>query len=357
MNEMNPNRPNIVLITTDQQRFDTFGEYAPSFVRTPHLNHLANDGVVFERAFSDCPVCVPARAAYMTGQSVFRHSMGINAPTCDYFDEENTLPTLMRGLGYQTMAIGKMHFHPQRKRHGFDQTVTLDAYYRQMRESGNPLQPRRHGLGENTLFPTMATVPEALTLTSWITEKSVEFLTEERDPTSPFFLWVSYSKPHPPIDPPEPYYSMYRNCDIDKPWMAEWSDNPDLPEAIRKHMSAGSCGPLSPEILREGKAGYYGTITQIDYNIGRIMGALQDTGCFFNPNDNTLILFCSDHGELLMDHNMKAKDTHHEGSMHVPFIMRLPKTWDERYVGSKIKDVTTLQDGGSQIDSRTDGRC
>ncbi len=341
---MPPTRPNLVLITTDQQRFDTWGRFAPPFMRTPHLNHLAADGVTFTRAYADCPVCVPARAAYMTGRSVFGHGMGTNAPTCDYFGCEETLPTLLRAQGYQTCGIGKLHFHPQRIRHGFDETITLDDYYREMARSGSPLQPRRHGLGENEFYPTMATVPEAQTLTSWITERAVDFLAERRDPTTPFFLWVSYSKPHPPLDPPEPYYSMYRQEEIAEPWLADWTDADDRPEDVRRHQQAQSTDRMSPRLIHQARAAYYGLITQIDYNIGRIIGAIQDTGCFFSPNDDTMILFCSDHGEYLGDHRMLAKDTFHEGSAHIPFILRLPRTWRDRPVGVESDALVGHQD-------------
>ena len=241
-------------------------------------------------------------------------------------------------------AIGKLHFHPQRIRHGFDETITLDDYYRQIARSGSPLQPRRHGLGENEFWAGMATVPESMTLTSWITEQAVEFLAERRDPTTPFFLWVSYSKPHPPLDPPEPYYSMYRQEAIPDPWMADWTDAPDRPEAVRRHQQAQSTDRMSPRQIHQARAAYYGLITQIDYNLGRIIGAIQDTGCFFSPNDNTMILFCSDHGEYLGDHRMLAKDTFHEGSAHVPFILRLPRTWKDRPVGVECDALTTHQD-------------
>jgi arylsulfatase A-like enzyme len=190
----------------------------------------------------------------------------------------------------------------------------------------------------------MATVPESMTLTSWITERAVDWLAERRDPTTPLFLWVSYSKPHPPLDPPEPYYSMYRNCDIEDPPYADWARNDDRPEPVKRHQMAQGTDRMSPELIREARAAYYGLITHIDYNIGRIIGAIQDTGCFFSPNDNTLIAFTADHGELLGDHGMAAKDTFHEGSMHVPFILRLPRTWQDRRVGTEVDSVVAPLD-------------
>jgi len=357
-------QPNIVLITTDQQRFDTFGPDAPSFMRTPHLNYLVNDGVRFARAYADCPVCVPGRCSYMTGQSVFTHGMGVNDRTSEYFGSENTLPTLLRACGYQTAAFGKMHFHPQHTRHGFDETHPLDEYYRWISQSGSLQQPRRHGLGENELIAGLATVPEGLTLTSWITEQAVDFICRRRDPSMPFFVWVSYSKPHPPLDPPEPYYSMYRGCETRTPWRGEWEESGSCPAVVRgKRLSQGH-HEYSDTLIHEAHAAYYGLITHIDYNIGRILAALQDTGPWFSGNDDTLIAFASDHGEYLFDHGMVSKGEFYEGSAHVPLIVRTPRSWPNRAVGVTDTHVTSLMDllptivhaAGGQVPDTVEGQ-
>lgn len=367
MNERK-NQPNILLITTDQQRFDTFGRFAPSFMRTPHLDMLARDGIVFTRAYADCPVCVPSRMAYLTGKSVFTHGMGTNHRTNLYVGEENTLPTLMREAGYQTYAIGKLHFDPQHIKHGFDETITLDDYHRWVKGHLDPLQARRSGLGENEMYATMNTLPENLTLTSWIAEKAAEWLKFRRDPTKPWFLWVSYSKPHPPLDPPEPYYSMYRNRDIPDPRMGDWADgkDEDKPMHLLRKQQASSVDRMSPELIREARAAYYGLITQIDYSLGRIIGAIQDQGTHekYNANDDTLILFASDHGDHMGDHHMYAKDDFLEGSAHIPFILRLPRTWKDRAFGIENDALVCNQDilptlvgaGGGRVPDAVEGQ-
>ena len=227
-------RPHILLITTDQQRFDAAGDAAPAFMRTPHFDHLTREGINFSAAYGDCPICVPSRMSIMTGKYVTTHGMTGNGPSSRVLSgASNTLPTCMNELGYQTAAIGKMHFTPQRARHGFQEMILPEDYYRHMARRGYDVQPMRHGLGQNELYPGLATVPEALTLTSWTAEQCVEFIRERRDPTAPFFLWCSFSKPHPPIDPPEPYYSMYRDCDIPQPVYGDWSEGESVPYAFR----------------------------------------------------------------------------------------------------------------------------
>lgn len=321
---MSDQQPNILLVTTDQQRFDTCGPRAPGWMRTPHFDHLCRDGVRFDAAYADCPICVPARTSIMTGKTVYAHGMSGNGETSKYFGEANTLPTVLGELGYQTAAIGKMHFGPERCRHGWQEMILPADYYRAMERSGLPTQPMRHGLGQNELYPTMATVPESLTLTSWIAEQCVDYILERRDPTKPFLLWCSFSKPHPPLDPPEPYYSMYRNGDIPAPFIGDWSGD-ECPHAFKRAREEWSLDLLSPEIIREARSAYYGLITQCDYNMGRVFAALQDLGLF----RETLILYCSDHGELLGDHHSGAKSFFHEGAAHVPFALRLPASWGD----------------------------
>lgn len=333
-------RPNILLITTDQQRHDTVGTAAPSFMRTPHFDQLAREGVSFTSAYADCPLCVPARVAMMTGQHVFSHGMSTNGKTSEVMARTGTLPTCMRQLGYQTAAIGKMHFGPQRVRHGFDEMILPDDYYREMRAQGHLQQPMRHGLGQNELHPGMSTVPESQTLTNWTAQQCLEYLHFRRDPSLPFFLWCSFSKPHPPFDPPEPYYSMYRGSDIPDPVFGDWSDDDRCPEAIKRFRQTKSYDLITPEVIREARAAYYGLITQIDYNMGRVFAGLYDQGLF----EDTLIIYCSDHGEYLGDHHTGAKVFFHEPSAHVPFVLRMPKSWDDRCHGIAVPNLVTHAD-------------
>ncbi len=325
-------QPNIVFITTDQQRFDTLPPYAPAFLRTPHINHLMRDGITFDRAYTATPVCGPARTSMMTGKSPWNR-------TSSPIIRESTLPSLLRGCGYQTAAIGKMHFTPERARHGFDEMILPADYYNEMEKSGYPLKPMQHGLGQNELYPSMATVPECLTLTNWTANQCVSYIRDRRDPTVPFFLWCSFSKPHPPLDPPEPYYSMYRSCPIPEPVISGWSEN-DVPAAMRRQRESWSDDLVSPEVIREARSAYYGLITQIDYNIGRIFAALQD----FRMFDETLFIFTSDHGEFLGDHHTGCKIFFHDPSARIPFILRLPKSHVNRRFGERVDHLATHAD-------------
>jgi len=334
-------KPNILLITTDQQRYDTVGKAAPDFLRTPHTDFLMQQGITFDRCYAQTPACVPSRLSIMTGKSpsslgVYNNYVkrGLLGPPM------KTMPRVMNDLGYHTIAVGKMHFEPERGRHGFQEMILPRDYYNKMAKSGSPHQPMRHGLGRNEMYPTMATVPENLTLTSFITEECVEYIANRRDPEVPFFMWCSYSKPHPPLDPPEPYYSMYRNSPIKEPVCGDWAKEDQAPTSFNRFRHKWSTDLIPKEVLKEAKAAYYGLITQCDYNMGRIFSALQD----IDELNNTLIIFASDHGEFLGDHNAAAKFFPYEQSIHVPFVLRPPRGMAKEFVGTQSDKLISLMD-------------
>lgn len=331
-------RPNLLLITTDQQRRDTLGPRAPSFLRTPHLDQLAHEGIRFDAAYASSPVCVPSRISLLTGQSALRHGMTHNGATCDVLPPgAPTLPARLGALGYATAGIGKMHFTPPRAHHGFEELILPDDYYREVGRSGGT--PMRHGLGQNELYPGMATVPEAATLTSWLSERAVEHIRHRRDPTRPMFLWLSYSKPHPPLDPPEPYWSMYRDAPIPAPVIGDWAGD-GAPAAFRRQRHRGSFDLMDPATVRAARAAYYGLVTQIDYTLGRVLAALQDVG----ELARTTIVFTSDHGEFLGDHGTGNKVFFHEASAGVPMIVRPAAGRSPVVPGSVVRTPVTLAD-------------
>ncbi|MFB6219788.1 MAG: sulfatase-like hydrolase/transferase [Halobacteriaceae archaeon] len=314
-----PDRPNVLLITTDQQRFDAAGERAPDFLRTPHYEMLCRQGVEFSAAYGSSPKCVPSRAEIMTGKSVFARAdddvnTGESYPH-HVEGRDDTLPTLMREAGYQTAAVGKMHFHPVRARHGFDEMILPHEYYEEQHRAGGQ-QPMRHGLGQNEIHPARATVPESETLTNWITEECVDYIRRRRDPTVPFFLWCSFSKPHPPLDPPEPYYSMYQDADIPAPVESDWSDPP--PTVIDRHPWVSRTPDPDRAEIEAARAAYYGLITQVDYNMGRVVAALRDDDLL----SETLILYTADHGCYLGDHGLYNKMYFHDAAARVPMVVR-----------------------------------
>lgn len=176
-----------------------------------------------------------------------------------------------------------------------------------------------HGVGQNEMEPALSTVDESHSLTRWTVERAVDFL-ETRDETRPFFLHVGFAKPHPPLDPCRSYWQMYRDAEVPEPRYGDWSKQPaKIPAGFMGPTSSlNGCDRFSPALLRDVRRAYYACLTQIDYNLGCVFARMRELGLL----DNTLIIFSSDHGEMLGDHHMGAKTVFLEGSAHVPLLVR-----------------------------------
>lgn len=312
---------NILLITTDQHRADCLSSAGHPVVATPHLDQLAAEGVRFSAAYSDCPICIPARCSIISGL----HASTFGKPY--YFEHEpfpitrsETLMSLMTQAGYQTQAVGKMHFYPERARYGFENMILDWDYVDWLNEQTDHsrLAFVGNGVGLNEFWPTAAPVPSMLTSTAWTVNESIRFL-HRRDPERPFFLWVSFFDPHPPLMPPEPYYSMYDDYPIPEPAMGDWTE--DAPYDQRFHRESHKYDKIVPQTIRKIRSAYYGQITYIDHQLGRLLGAMRSMGIL----DETLIVYTSDHGEMLGDHRDFGKSTLYEASAKVPMIVRFPK--------------------------------
>lgn len=315
-------RPNILLITTDQQRFDTIAALENADIHTPHLDWLVDEGITFTRAYSDCPICVPARTTLMTGMRAPSLGMSGNSGMAEAMAGRQTLPGLLTDAGYQTRAQGKMHFGPMRCNYGFEHMELPMDYYRARQRLGGERQPKRHGVCENEMAPVISTVHETESLTHWTVERSIDFL-ETRDDTRPFFLWTSFAKPHPPFDPCANYWALYANRQLAPPVRGDWSRDVDsLPTGFMgPTYCLNSAHRLSDAMLAETKRAYYACITQIDYSLGLLFARLRELQLL----QNTWIIFTSDHGEMLGDHHMGAKVVFFEGAAHVPLIIRRPR--------------------------------
>lgn len=336
-------KPNILLITTDQQRFDTMAALGNQHIYTPHLDWLVDEGITFTRAYTDAPICMAARATIMTGKHGFNSGLTGNSNAVVPMQAYPTLPGLLTQAGYQTRAQGKMHFHPMRANYGFEHMELPMDYYRERDRHAHEGLPKEHGVGENEITPVISTVDEAHSLTHWTVKRSVDFL-ETRDNTRPFFLWTSFTKPHPPWDPCANYWALYQNREVPAPVTGDWS------EAVER-MPQGFLSPtyclnnayrMSKEQLKDAKRAYYACITQIDYQLGLLFARMRELGLL----ENTWMVFSSDHGDMLGDHHMAAKSIFLEGSAHIPLLIRPPAgAWDKKpLAGQKVDDLVSLAD-------------
>lgn len=321
-----PKQPNIVLVLVDQWRGDCLSVTGHPVVETPHLDMMAAQGTVFTRAYAACPSCIAARACLMTGQTpstVGRLGYQDFVP----WRYQTTLPGELAKAGYQCHLVGKTHFYPQRTHLGFHSMETYEClqnldgdyvndYFAWLSaQSGGPWEETQTGLDSNSWVARPSSLPEHLHVNSWTATRSIDFL-QRRDPTRPFFLNVSFHRPHPPLDPPPEYFHLYDDRPLPPLPMGDWAAEHD-------HAMvgvSGSFGRLSPAESDRQRRAYFGQITHLDSQIGRLILYLQRTGLI----QNTIFVFTSDHGELLGDHGCFRKSLSLEGSAKLPLIVSAP---------------------------------
>lgn len=319
-------KDNILLITTDQQRFDTINAWGNQSIFTPHLNYMAAMGVSYKNCYASCPICVPSRTTIMTGRQGYESGVTSNATHAGFMaecmKERSTLPAILTDAGYQTCAKGKMHFEPARAHYGFEEMRLPLDYMRRHDGLWGETRPKAHGVGECEMEPALSTVETKDSITTWIADEAIDFL-ETRDATRPFFLWASFTKPHPPFDPCRDFWALYEGAPLPLPVTGDWSAT--LEETPQGFLAGAyentNMHLLSPWQKQAVRRAYYACITQVDYSLGRIFGALREQGLF----ENTWVIFTSDHGEMLGDHHMSQKNLFFEGSAHVPLIIMPPQ--------------------------------
>lgn len=319
-------RPNILFLMADQFRGDCLGVNGNKVIHTPNLDRIGKEGACFGRAYSSTPTCTPARAALLTGQSPWSHGMLGYSKVAESYPVE--MPQLLRDAGYYTLGIGKMHWTPQRNLHGFhktildessrEQSVDFRSDYRSWFASIAPnLDPDVTGIGFNDYRSATYTLPEALHPTRWMGDVAVNFL-ESFKQESPFFLKVSFARPHSPYDPPQRWMDYYKDADLPQRHIGDWA------ERYRERSDDSFNiwhGDMGEEQARRSRQGYYGSISFIDEQVGRILEALENRGLL----DNTLILFTADHGDMTGDHHLWRKSYAYEASANIPMLLRWPE--------------------------------
>jgi len=359
-------RPNLLLLMADQFRGDCVGADGNPAIRTPNLDRLAREGVRFRCAYTAAPSCTPARAGLLTGLAPWHHGMLGYGRVGDAY--RNELPRMVREAGYHTLGIGKMHWFPQRHPHGFHQTLVDESgraetkgfvsdYRRWFREQAPDLNPDATGIGWNEYQAKPYALPERLHPTRWTGDRAVEFL-EGYDRPEPWLLKVSFARPHSPYDAPKRFFEMYDGADLPKAVVGDWAERHAQPG--RKPSRSTWRGDLGAEQVRRSRQGYYGSVTFIDEQVGRVLGALEKRGWL----DQTLILFTADHGDMLGDHHLWRKTYAYEGSARIPMLLRWPASMAAergRVLRQpvELRDILpTLLDAAGALDdaSRFDGR-
>jgi arylsulfatase A-like enzyme len=337
---MSTSSPNLVLIMTDQHRYDCLGIHGHPHVMTPHLDHFAAQGIDCSRAYSDCPTCIPARHCLLTG--CHPSTTGVVGFDTTAEIHRPTLPDTLRRAGYQTVSVGRsMHQHPEHRRYGFEirmENPYQDRYSRIQQEFrpsdqgifGNHPHINGHGLGPNSHIARPWPFAEEFHQTNWAVNKAVEFL-DHRDRDAPFFLSLGFVAPHPPLIPPRDYYQRYVDQDLDDPVVGDWVEDPPPLHGMEPGYHAQRIEGQRNQLCR---AGYYGLINHVDDQLNIFLTRLA------MESEPVYVVFTSDHGEMLGDHHCFRKAVGLEGSAHVPLMMTGP----DLESGTTLDTPVTLAD-------------
>ncbi|MBW3096030.1 sulfatase family protein [Pseudohoeflea coraliihabitans] len=333
-----PTKPNIIFIITDQQRYDTIAEFGYDFMETPNLDRLAREGVYLSACYAAAPSCVPARASLFTGH--YPHTTGVvdNAATWRHTWVED-----LAEAGYHCVNIGKMHTQPMDTPAGFHARMIVENKDRSMAKRGADFVDEwdkairkanfeKPGLPSYRLLNDYADrlgafewpLPDELHSDNFVGSLAVDWIQEKRS-DKPLFLQVGFPGPHPPYDPPahevERYLSRELPIDPVRPGDVESQPRP-FRELVQKHVDGDHDSvrhkvDASAEERRRQRAYYLANVTMIDREVGRIIDALDETGRL----EDTIIVFTSDHGDMLGDHGHSQKWSMYEQVIRLPIII------------------------------------
>jgi choline-sulfatase len=333
-------KPNILFVMTDQQRADAIAALGNAQIYTPNLDRLVRRGAAFTNAYSTCPVCVPARCTIRTGcepplTGIYHNGRPDLVPGQPEGIEDRCGPYLartMRNLGYRTFGIGKFHTHPWDEEIGYDVHLHSEELYGSQDQRGRDAYAafiaREHPeynfieglMGERTemyYMPQMSPMPAEATVEAWAAARAVEQIQSPDD--RPYFGFVSFVGPHPPLAPPIPFNRMYDPDRMPNPMRGQREvDRMDEQLVWMNH--AIWAEDVNDPHARVLKARYYGEISYIDQCLGRILDAVE--AC--EDADNTLICFFADHGDHLGDHGAWQKESFFEASCRIPYLVSWP---------------------------------
>jgi arylsulfatase len=344
---------NIIFLLPDQLRPDFLGCYGAHFMSTPNIDALSEHGVIYQRAVSPSPLCVPARASLLTGMNSVQHGVVENyswlrpdRAACGI----ETWPEMLTAAGYHTEAIGKMHFYPWDKSEGFAHRVIAedkrhihihDDYAAYLEAHG---LRKYHGNEHDGYFETkgaiVSKIPAEHQVDKWVADRACEFI-ENYSGSQPFALMVSFPGPHCPYDPPIDLADLYRPEDM--PHSIPATDDSRLFRELVIGMNKRPWNQVDYTDFQDHhkhkiRVHYAALVHQIDQGIGRIVVALNAS----RFRDDTVIIFASDHGDFLGDYDLIGKHLFYEPSIRVPLIIKLPSSTSSRSLDSLVSltDVT-----------------
>jgi choline-sulfatase len=323
---MDPRRPNVLLVMADQLAAGWLPAYGHAPVHAPNLTALAEGATLFESAYCPAPLCAPSRAGLLSARLPSRTGVFDNAA-----EMPAALPTVthqLRAHGYYTGLVGKMHFVGPDQLHGFEERLTPDIYPGDLdwtpdwRLAAGEQLPWYHTM-ESVLEPAVSVASMQQDYDEEVAFRAVRkiFDLAREDAERPFFLVVSFSNPHDPWELRPPYWELYDRETIDLPAVPRIPLDEADPHSRRlRAMSGVDDVDLSPEQLRAARHGYYAAISYLDERVGEVLAALRDA----RLDDDTIVAFTADHGEMLGERGLWYKMSFFEHSARVPLMVRVP---------------------------------
>ncbi|MFQ5785784.1 MAG: choline-sulfatase [Alphaproteobacteria bacterium] len=335
--------PNFLFVMADQMVAPALPVYGHPLVKAPHIETLARQGVVFDNAYCNAPLCAPSRFSMLSGQLPSRIGAYDNA--AEFPAATPTLPHYLRLMGYRTCTAGKMHFVGPDQLHGFEERLTTDIYPADFDWTPDWKRPETR----LTWYHDMLSVTQAGVCARSLQidfDDETAFRSVRRiydfardDDARPFFLAVSFSHPHDPYTITREYWDRYDHDAIDPPRVAPLPDAERDPHSRRLYRVTGMEAQTPTEAqTRNARHAYYGAISYVDDRLGELLHALDETGLA----EDTVVIFTADHGDMLGERGMWYKMTFFEWSARVPLIVHAPARLAARRVAACVSLVDLL---------------
>jgi len=332
-------RPNVLFLISDQHRADLAGFAGDRHAHTPNLDRLARRGITLDRLYCHNPLCVPSRQSLITGQRSHEHGWFGNV--AGFPADLPTLARHWRRHGYRTAMIGKAHMAT----HDFDVVQEKSALYRAWKQThpgaGHPgdhlVESPPPELAHHTMWVLAANprldppAANEFQMEPAVVAEARRFLTDH-DRASPFFLWASFVQPHPPRFPAPEWLERFRGVDVRHWGPTTAEDLAALPGFARDMRLSTGADRLTPEELHDLARAYHASVSWTDHWIGELLRAVEE----LYPDEETLVVYTSDHGEMLGDHGLIGKFTLYEPACRVPAIIRFP---DGARAGERVERV------------------
>jgi len=337
-------RPDILLIQADQLSAAALGAYGNRVVDAPHLDALAGAGVVFDRAYCNSPLCAPSRASMLAG--ALPSEIGTYDNAAELPAAVPTFAHRLRTAGYRTALVGKMHFVGPDQLHGFEERLTTDVYPADFEMVPDWRLPddRRLPWYHDTRSIGGATVSTATLQRDYddeVTFHTRRTLTDvararARGDERPFLLVASFIAPHDPYEPPQEHWDRYADVEIDLPATHGEPAARDAHSRRLRAMCQLDAHPPTDDEVRRARRGYYGCVSYLDDQVGAVLGALDE----LDLSAGTVVVFTSDHGDMLGERGLWYKMSPFEGSARVPLVVRAPG----RFAPGRVARTVSLVD-------------